>query len=145
MNLLSIAHVPAIEILPDSTVLEAIEVSLPGRVGAVAVVDSGKLMGIFTERDVMLKVVHKQLDPKTTKVGDVMTAPVITIAPNTAVKDVLHLMLEKHIRHLPISEDGKAVKGMLSIRNVLQFMVEALQSDLHHMENYFIGDGPTAG
>ena len=145
MNLLSIAHVPPVQITPDSTVYEAIEASIPQKVGAVAVVDKTKLIGIFTERDVMVKVVHKKLDPQTTIVRDVMTAPVVTIQPDLPVRQVLEMMLDKHIRHLPISSDGKTVQGMLSIRNVLQHMVADLQANLNHMEAYLTADTPYAG
>ena len=144
MNLLSIAHVPAIQVTPDSTVSHAIEASIPTRVGAVAVVEKNKLIGIFTERDVMLKVVHKKLDPEKTAVRDVMTHPVITIKPDTPVPEVLKMMLDRHIRHLPLSTNGKSVEGMLSIRNVLQYMVEDLQANLQHMEAYLTADSPAA-
>ncbi len=136
MNLLDIAHVPAVEVSPDSTVIEAIEASAPARVGAVAVMEKGRLVGMFTERDVMLKVVLNRLDPDMTVLRGVMTSPVTTVGPDTSVPEVLQLMLEKHFRHLPISEDGQTVQGMLSIRNVLQHMVEDLQQNLHHMEAY---------
>ena len=142
MDLLKIAHVPAICVAPDATVLEAIEASLPARVGAVAVVERNALVGIFTERDVMLKVVYKRLDPATTRVREVMTSPVISLAHETAPRDVLALMLEKHIRHIPISEDGVSVQGMLSIRNILQFLVNDLTEDLHHMQSFIGADSP---
>jgi CBS domain-containing protein len=143
MNLLSIAHVPPVIVSPNQSVMEAIEVSLPQRVGAVAVVEKGRLVGIFTERDVMLKVVRQRMDPDHTLVGDVMTRPVTTVKADTSVGEVLGMMLSRHIRHLPISEDGTEVEGMLSIRNVLQHMVEELQSDLHHMQAYVAGDSVT--
>src|SRR5262245_37427747 len=101
MNCLSIAHVPPICVPPHATVLEAVEASLPAKVGAVAVVDGNTLVGIFTERDVMLKVVHKRLDPSTTLVGSVMTSPVITIPTIANEEEVLRLMAARHIRHLP--------------------------------------------
>ena len=142
MNLLKIAHVPPICVAPDATVLDAIEASLPARVGAVAVVEDGALVGIFTERDVMLKVVHRRLDPETTRIRDVMTTPVIRIAPTMPPREVLSLMLDKHIRHLPISEDGVSVVGMLSIRNILQFLVNDLTEDLHHMQSFIGADSP---
>jgi CBS domain-containing protein len=142
MDLLSIAHVPPICVSPDATVIQAIEASLPARVGAVAVVDGEALVGIFTERDVMLKVVLKGLDAQSTRVGDVMTAPVIHISPRTPPREVLSLMLDRHIRHLPISEDGTKVAGMLSIRNILQFLVNDLTEDLHHMQSFIGADSP---
>ena len=142
MNLLKIAHVPPICVSPEATVMDAIEASLPARVGAVAVVEHDALVGIFTERDVMLKVVRQRLDPDNTRIRDVMTSPVIHILPNLPARDVLSLMLDKHIRHLPISEDGVSVAGMLSIRNILQFLVNDLTEDLHHMQSFIGADSP---
>ena len=140
MNLLTIAHIPPIQVTPRDSVMQAVDASLPAKVGAVTVVEKGRLVGIFTERDLMFKVVHKRLDVDATLVGEVMTAPVLTIPAETPVDEVLHMMLEKHIRHLPISEDGIAADGMLSIRNVLQFMVIDLQDNLRHLENYLGAD-----
>ncbi len=142
MDCLSIAHVPAIEVSPDSTVLEAVELTLPAKLGAVAVVEAGQLIGIFTERDVMLKVVHARRDPGTTRVRDVMTAPVISIPQFMPRLEVLNLMLEHHIRHLPISADGKVVLGMLSVLNLLEQVVEDLSRDLRHMEAFLGADNP---
>lgn len=136
MNLLTVAHRPAVEVAPDSTVMEAVEASLPARVGAVAVVEQGRIIGIFTERDVMTKVLPKRLDPDKTQVREVMTSPVITVPPTLHIDDVWNLMLEKHIRHLPISEDGRTVLGMLSIRNVLELLVQTLKENLKYMESY---------
>jgi CBS domain-containing protein len=140
MNLLSIAHVPPVIVSPDDSVMTAIEVSLPQRVGAVSVMERGRLVGIFTERDVMLKIVHQKRDPERTLIRDVMTSPVMTVKPDTNVGDVLHLMLDRHIRHLPVSQDGTTVLGMLSIRNVLQYMVEDLQSNVHHLQSYIASE-----
>lgn len=136
MNLLTVAHRPAVEVAPDSSVMEAVEASLPARVGAVAVVEQGRIIGIFTERDVMTKVLPKRLDPDKTEVREVMTSPVITVPPTMHIDDVWNLMLEKHIRHLPISEDGRTVLGMLSIRNVLELLVQTLKENLKYMESY---------
>ncbi len=136
MNLLTVAHRPAVEVAPDSSVMAAVEASLPARVGAVAVVEQGRIIGIFTERDVMTKVLPKRLDPDNTPVRQVMTSPVITVPPTMHIDDVWNLMLEKHIRHLPISEDGRTVLGMLSIRNVLELLVQTLKENLKYMESY---------
>ena len=142
MNLLSIAHTPPIKVSPQDSVMDAVEASLPAKVGAVAVVEGRSMVGIFTERDLMYKVVHNRLDPDQTLIHEVMTTPVISIPPDMLVEQVLQMMLEKHIRHLPISADGIEAEGMLSIRNVLQFMVTDLQENLQHLENYIGADGP---
>lgn len=122
--------------------MDAVEASLPAKVGAVAVVEHDRLIGIFTERDLMYKVVHNRLDPDRTLIHEVMTTPVITIPSTMVAEEVLKMMLEKHIRHLPISEDGISAEGMLSIRNVLQFMVVDLKDNLQHMENFLGADSP---
>ncbi|MCZ6646110.1 MAG: CBS domain-containing protein [SAR324 cluster bacterium] len=142
MNLLLIAHVPPILVSPENTVMDAVDASLPAKVGAVAVVSGEKLVGIFTERDLMYKVVHNRLDPDQTIIRDVMTAPVITIPPEMPADEVLEMMLDKHIRHLPISADGIGVDGMLSIRNILQAIVVDLKDNLLHLENYIGADNP---
>ena len=142
IDCLSIAHVPAIQVLPDSTVLAAVELTLPAKLGAVAVVEAGRLIGIFTERDVMLKVVHARRDPASTRVREVMTAPVISIPQYMPRIEVLNLMLTHHIRHLPISQDGKTVLGMLSVLDLLEHVVEDLSSDLRHMEAFLGADSP---
>ena len=140
MNLLSIAHTPPIQVSPRASVMDAVEASLPAKVGAVAVVKGGRLVGIFTERDLMYKVVHNRLDPDQTLIQKVMTTPVITIPPDMPAEEVLQMMLDKHIRHLPISADGIKAEGMLSIRNVLQFLVTDLRGHLQQLESY-IGAG----
>jgi CBS domain-containing protein len=142
MNCLSIAHVPAIIVAPNATVLDAVAASLPAKIGAVAVVEAGILIGIFTERDVMLKVVHQRRDPATTLVREVMTSPVITIPAVMKDEEVLQLMTDKHIRHLPICEDGKTVLGILSIHNVLEYLLEDRTHDLKHMEAFLNADAP---
>ena len=142
MDLLKLARVPAIEVAPTSSVFEAVAASLPTKSGAVVVMEKGAMIGIFTERDVMVKVVHERLDPEKTLVRDVMTAQPTTIHPDAAIEDVMKMMLEMHIRHLPISEDGKTVLGMLSIRNVLQFVVQDLEENLRHLEAHLGADGP---
>jgi CBS domain-containing protein len=110
-------------------------------IGAVAVVDNDQLAGIFSERDLMNRVVLEGRDPHNTRVGDVMTSPVITIQRCLTADDALKLMDEKHIRHLPvINTDGK-LAGMLSVRNLLHEKVQELTDQLDSLEAYFTADG----
>lgn len=140
MDLMNIAR-KAIEVAPDDSVMHAVDVSLPAKTGAVVVVAKGKMVGMFSERDLMGKVVHKRLDPDQTRVKDVMTTKVFTVPAETPVEEVLKLMLSKGIRHVPISADGQTVQGIVSIRNVLQFIVDDLKDNLRHMENFLGADG----
>ncbi|MGD0127382.1 MAG: CBS domain-containing protein [Terriglobia bacterium] len=142
MSLLKIAQVPPPLVGPGASVLEAVEVMAERGVGAVAVVAEGTLKGVFTERDVMLRVVLKERDPKTTTVGDVMTSPAQTIYDDTPEEDALVHMLERHVRHFPIVAKDGSLKAMLSIRNVLEHRVDELARELHSLDQYLSNDGP---
>ena len=91
-----------------ATVQDAIQAMAGAKVGSVAVVDENVLEGIFSERDVMLRVVAEGRDPKTTTVEEVMTSPVQTIQKRTTGEQDLRIMVQNHIRHLPVvDETGK--------------------------------------
>jgi CBS domain-containing protein len=142
MSLLKIAHVPPATVETTATSLDAVQVMAEEGVGAVAVVEKGELRGIFTERDLMLRVVLKGRSPKDVKTAEVMTSPPKTAPDQTTAEDALNFMIENHIRHLPIvDKDGKLL-GMLSIRNLLEHLVEDLQRELHSLDQYLLNDGP---
>ena len=142
MSLLKIAHKPPATVSSTATVLEAVQAMAEEGVGAVAVVDDGALKGIFTERDVMLRVVLRSRDTQQVRVGEVMTAPVETTTDDAPADEVLNFMVERHIRHLPIVDAAGKVKGMLSIRNLLENLVESLRNELHSLDQYLLNDGP---
>src|ERR1039458_5630327 len=97
MSLLRIASVPPAVVEPKASVLEAVEVMAEHAVGAVAVVENGKLLGIFTERDVMLRVVLRHRHPRDTLVGEVMTSPVETITDESPEEDALVHIVERDV------------------------------------------------
>jgi len=142
MSLLKISHVPPATVDPGASVLEAVHVMERHGVGAVAVLENGQPRGIFTERDVMLRVVLKDLNAKNIKVRDVMTSPVQTASDEMTEEDALTHMLEKHIRHLPVVSKSGQLLGMLSIRNVLEYQVDILSRELHSLDQYLANDGP---
>ena len=142
MSLLKLVHTPPASVVPTTTTLEAIQTMAEEGVGAVAVVEDGVVRGIFTERDVMLRVVLRRRDANDVRVSEVMTTPVETTSENASAEEALSFMVERHIRHLPIvGADGK-LKGVLSIRNLLEHMVEGLQHELHSLDQYLLNDGP---
>ncbi|TAM80376.1 MAG: CBS domain-containing protein [Acidobacteria bacterium] len=145
MSLLKIAHVPPAKIEAGQSVLEAVRIMAREGVGAVSVIERGEraeLCGVFTERDVMLRVVLQKLDPEHTKVRDVMTAPVATILEELSAEEAFNQMVDRHMRHLAIvSEDGDLL-GMLSIRNLLEHLVEDLRRELNSLDQYISNDGP---
>ncbi len=103
-----------VSIGPKKTVLEAAALMNEHHIGSLVVLSRGRLAGIFTERDVMRRVVVEGRDPATTPVGDVMTRSVACAAPHTPCTELSSVMREKRIRHLPVVENDKVI-GMISI------------------------------
>lgn len=123
-----------------TTVLEAVEAMARNRTGACVVVDHGELKGLFTERDVMVKVVLRQLDPATVKIGAVCTTELVTGAPDTPEHRALRTMIDRHIRHLPVLDEEGQLVGMLSLRKLLQHRVEELSAQLESLHAYISED-----
>ena len=142
MKVIKLAQVPPPVVSAAGTVVEAVRTMQGVRVGAAAVLDGDQLVGIFSERDVMLRVVGAGKDPGTTLVSDVMTTDLERATGETQSGDALELMVEKHIRHLPIVDTEDKLVGLLSIRNLLQHHVDDLVDQLNSLEAYFSADGP---
>src|SRR5215813_8005638 len=102
MGLLRIARTPLVTVGLQATVMEAVRIMDQESIGAVAVTDGNLLAGIFSERDLMLRVISERKDPERTLVRDVMTSPVETIHRDTPCDEALKVMLDKHFRHLPV-------------------------------------------
>jgi CBS domain-containing protein len=142
MDLLRIASVPAATVSPETTVFEAVRLMSDERVGAVAVTaESGKLIGIFTERDLMIRVVLERKDPGKTRVGDVMTSHCISAKKDMSMGEALQIMTERHFRHLPVVDGDDRVIGLLSIRNLLHNRVDKLSQELDSVVAFFTSDG----
>ena len=140
MNLLKIGK-EAVAIHSSATVMDALRAMAKSKVGAILIIDDEQLNGIFTERDLMMRVVLEDKKPESTPVTDVMTAPVLTITKDKAPDDVLKLMQEKHIRHLALVNGEGDVEGMISIRHLLTEKVEHLTQELDSLEAYISADG----
>ena len=111
---------------PDATVQDAITRMLGAQVGSVAVCEGERLVGIFTERDV-LRLAGEGADFRQLRIGDVMTTALVTVSPDDDVVAAAALMQERRIRHLPVIQDGN-VLGIIGIREVLRSLVERLWS-----------------
>ncbi|MBI3042125.1 MAG: CBS domain-containing protein [Betaproteobacteria bacterium] len=103
---------------PEITVSEAAKLMANRKVGAVMIVDRESLVGIFTERDVVTRVIARDCDVRTTRLADVMTAEPQTIDPDKSFGYALLMMQENGFRHVPVVENGKVI-GMVSVRNAL--------------------------
>ena len=104
-------------------------------VGAMLVVDDGVLVGIFTERDIVFRVIAAGLDPRKTRLADVMTRKPITIAPAKPFGQALAIMFREGFRHLPVVADGKLV-GIVSARNALDPDLEEFASEARRRQHY---------
>lgn len=105
-------------ITPNATALDAANLMNQRRIGALCVVKGDDLVGVFTERDILTRIVSARLDPATTKVADVMTSPVITCGPRGETGDCAAVMSYQRIRHLPVVDGGKLV-GLVSTGNLM--------------------------
>ncbi len=142
MKVIKIAHVPPPNVSADASVLDAVRTMQRAKSGACVVLDNNKLVGIFSERDLMLRVVAAGLDPDKTAVREVMTTSLKTLTTEAENSEALELMVSLHIRHLPIVEKDGSLAGLLSVRNLLRHHVEDLVDQLNSLEAYFSADGP---
>jgi CBS domain-containing protein len=141
MGLLRIARTPLVTVRQDASVMEAVRRMSDESIGAIAVTEGNRIVGIFSERDLMLRVVFEKRDPERTYVHEVMTAPVETIPRDSTADEALKAMLEKHIRHLPILDRDGSLCGMISMRSLLHEKVAKLTDQLDSLEAYFTADG----
>ena len=138
---MSVLSRPVVTVSRTATVREAIETMAAAQVGSVVVVEDGRLEGIFSERDVMLRVVLENRDPRLTAVEEVMTSPVQTIPVRTTGDEALRIMLQEHIRHLPLVDERGRAQAVVSMRTLLQEKVNELNQQLDSLEAYMTADG----
>ena len=119
----------------DDRVSDALALLAEKRIGAVPVIDAGRVVGIFSERDIiysLAKVGSRALDAR---IGDVMTAPAMTVEPDTAVMSGLSLMTRRRVRHLPVV-DGDAVIGFVSIGDLVKYRIDKIEAEAAAMRDY---------
>ncbi len=120
---------------PGQTVLETVCVMVDRNVGAVPVVHNGKLIGIFTERDLMRRVVADGRDPRVTAVVEVMTDDPLVITPDENLENCMALMRRHGFRHLPVCRDGELV-GIVSLRDILLHDLHEKDDEVRMMRAY---------
>jgi CBS domain-containing protein len=118
---------PVLSVAKGATVMDAVQAMVERNVGATVVLDGTRLVGVFTERDVVTRVVLRRLNPETTPVAEVMTTKVLTVREDADRSSVLRLMSDHHIRHLPVVNAEGGVVMMLSMRHLLRAEVNDLQ------------------
>jgi CBS domain-containing protein len=126
---------PMYVVQQDNSVLDAVRYMTEYRIGAVTVLSEGDVVGIFSERDVMTRVVVGRLDSHSTKVGEVMTKKVAVLGEDCTYQDALAIMEQLHIRHLPVMA-GKRLTGCVSIRELREVEVEAREAEVEFLDDY---------
>lgn len=120
------------------TVSQAVREMNEKGVGALVVTESGRPIGMFTERDVLRRVVDADKDPAMTRVSSVMTRNVVAIAPADRVEEVMALMTERRMRHLPVVEGGQLI-GLISIGDLMRWVTLNQEDQIRHMAEYITG------
>lgn len=122
----------------DTSVYNALKIMTEKNISALLIMDEGKLLGIFTERDYARKIVLQGKSSKETIIKEVMTANPFGVSFSDSIDKCMSMMTEKHIRHLPIVEDGE-VKGMVSIGDVVKYIIADQKETISHLESYITG------
>jgi len=120
---------------PNDSVFAALELLAHHEVGALMVMEGGRLVGVFSERDYTRKIALQGRNSKETRVDDIMTRNVYTVAPATGTRACMSLMSEKKIRHVPVL-DGATVLGMLSIRDLMDDIIADHETTIAQLEHY---------
>jgi CBS domain-containing protein len=123
---------------PDASVYEALQLMADRNVGALAVLESNKLVGMFSERDYARKLILRGKFAKDTPVREVMTERVITVGLQETIDTCMQLMTQNRIRHLPVLEDGSLV-GLVSIGDIVKEIISDQQSTIGLLEEYIVG------
>jgi CBS domain-containing protein len=120
---------------PQQTVLEVARLLVEHNIGAVPVLKQGELVGIFSERDLMTRVVVPGLDPARTRVSEVMTEDPLTVAPNDNLETCMTLMRRHGFRHLPVCT-GRELRGVVSLRDILLHDLNEKDDEVRMMRAY---------
>jgi len=133
------SHAAVYSVSPTSTVLEAITLMAEKGIGALVVLDNGRLAGIVSERDYARKVVLLDRSASSAQVSDIMTVDVITISPRDSAQHCMQLMTDRHLRHLPVVAEGELI-GLLSIGDLVKETIAEQASLIQQLEQYIRGE-----
>ncbi len=126
-------------ISPDSTVYEALQIMSDKEIGALLVLEHGHVMGILSERDYARKIILKNRSSRDTKVREIMNAPAITITPACTVDEAMQVMTERRIRHLPVVDAKGLVLGIVSIGDLVKWIITSHEKTIEQLQSYISG------
>lgn len=137
-DVLSAKGSSVVTVAPGATVMEAVDKMNRNKIGALVVMDGGSVVGMFTERDVLQRVVGACHSPRDIHVADVMTTEVICCTPDEDIEDVAAVMKDRRIRHLPVC-DGDELLGLISIGDVSAQFASQQQAQITFLSDYIYG------
>lgn len=123
----------------ETTVLDAVQRMNQHKLGALVVMNGPKMAGMFTERDVLRRIVGEQRDPSKTRVGEVMTREVICCSPETDLEEVSAIMKKRRIRHLPVCDESGNLYGLISIGDVNAHFASHQEAQIVFLNEYLFG------
>lgn len=124
---------------PEDTVLKATQHMNEHSIGALLVMDDGRLVGIFTERDVLRRVVAAELAPGTVRVAQVMTTEIACCTPDTSIDDARNILRQHRVRHLPVINDDGEAQGIISIGDLNAYDANHQEVTIHFLHEYVYG------
>ena len=126
---------------PDASVYDALALMAEKEIGALVVLSGGRLAGLISERDYARKVILQGRQSHDTKVRDIMSTPVLYVAPEESIDKCLRLMTNRRVRHLPVVQ-GEEVVGVLSIGDLVNWIVTSQEQEIRHLQSYIAGTYP---
>lgn len=126
-------------IAPRATVYEALSVMADKEIGSLLVMDGSKLVGLVSERDYARKVILRGRSSKETRVDEIMTSPPITIGPDCSIGEAMRIMTENRMRHLPVIDSRGAALGVVSIGDVVNWIMISQEQTIEQLQNYIAG------
>lgn len=139
LKLKALDHQQVHTIGPDQMVLEALQLMAEKNIGALPVVQGGKVVGVVSERDYARKMILKGRSSVGTPISAIMSSPVITVDSSQSVEACMALMTDKHLRHLPVVDNGQLL-GLLSIGDLVKEAIDEQASLIAQMEQYIRGE-----
>ena len=124
---------------PTATVFDAISLMAERNIGALPVVQGGRLIGMLSERDYTRKVMLMGRTSRDTLVSEIMTQNPVTVGPDNTVSDCMEIMTEQRVRHLPVVESGE-LTGILSIGDLVKWIISAQTATIEHLTRYVFGE-----